>query len=482
MWGAIIGGAISAMQNDSAGGKASGQADALAGLSGEQRQRATQLWNDWQNTYQPLRRHVIDSTFEGTTPRYEQVARMAHVDVQNAFDNARQQAERNMGRYGIRDPSGDAAQAMERNMQIKRAAADAAGQTLARERETKRVQDRNDLQTSRQMQLLGMGQQDRAMSNNLLTGSASTGATAGGIYSNIHQNNLRSAGNIGQGFGYVVQKGIDNYNKNNTNDTGSSTPKYATGGIMGDGDQGPAAQASQAAAGTGAAPGEKWPFEMSPMHWRSVADRGHPIPKPVRSWVSRHGWPDMTDANGMHYSTGGKVDTEEKNEPSDNASEEQAENRPSLGTGMAEHAAKDVESHYDRQRRMMANIMAGRDPNDNGDQGRHQQGQHYAKGGIMGHGEYAPGQWAGEVDADGAHGMIHGPEGNDAVTGVVVDKDGNAQPAHFTNGEYVLPKRTVEALGTKHIDKMVEQTNGVPPGNGRSPVRPAPSPAGGIYG
>jgi hypothetical protein len=59
-------------------------------------------------------------------------------------------------------------------------------------------------------------------------------------------------------------------------------------------------------------------------------------------------------------------------------------------------------------------------------------------------------------------GYIRGPGTGTSDEVEAVNGD-NGQPIRLSNGEYVLPQKTVKALGIDKIDRIVEKTNGKPP-------------------
>lgn len=68
----------------------------------------------------------------------------------------------------------------------------------------------------------------------------------------------------------------------------------------------------------------------------------------------------------------------------------------------------------------------------------------------------------GMVPALARGGHIRGP-GTGTSDDVEAVNEDTGQPIRLSNGEYVLPKKTVKAIGLKKLDRVVEETNGHPP-------------------
>lgn len=61
-----------------------------------------------------------------------------------------------------------------------------------------------------------------------------------------------------------------------------------------------------------------------------------------------------------------------------------------------------------------------------------------------------------------AGGLVRGPGTGTSDSVAAVNTD-NGEPIRLSNGEYVLPERTVRQIGIEKLDKIVERTNGKPP-------------------
>jgi hypothetical protein len=73
---------------------------------------------------------------------------------------------------------------------------------------------------------------------------------------------------------------------------------------------------------------------------------------------------------------------------------------------------------------------------------------------------HAPGY--GYVNALARGGMVRGP-GTGTSDDVEAVNEDSGQPIRLSNGEYVVPARTVKAIGLDRLDRIVEETNGKPP-------------------
>jgi hypothetical protein len=106
----------------------------------------------YQNVYMPFENQLFQDAREGIKPDYEGVMGKASGDVEQSFAKAQEASNRGLQRYGINPNSGRFA-GNQRGLDIAKSAMDAGSRTLARERETKRVDDTN---WARKAQLYGM--------------------------------------------------------------------------------------------------------------------------------------------------------------------------------------------------------------------------------------------------------------------------------------------------------------------------------------
>jgi hypothetical protein len=106
----------------------------------------------YQNVYMPFENQMFQDVQEGIKPNFEEVMGKASGDVEQAFSKAQDASNRGLMRYGINPNSGRFA-GNQRGLDIAKSAMDAGSRTLARERETRRIEDVN---WSRKAALYGM--------------------------------------------------------------------------------------------------------------------------------------------------------------------------------------------------------------------------------------------------------------------------------------------------------------------------------------
>jgi hypothetical protein len=204
---AVVGGIAS----NSAANKAQDSANAAINANAYQGQIATDQWNTYKNTYQPMENQMVSTAQNFDSQANEdQAAGSAQADVSSQIG----QAQANLARTPGLDPSSAAAQAANTDLQIKGAAMGATAQTQAR------TNIKNEA-WGRQMDSLGLG---KGLVTNASTGlaNAANGAMA------VASNQQRLASQTATGMGALTSNLIGVAGRANWGSPLSTAPNPTT--------------------------------------------------------------------------------------------------------------------------------------------------------------------------------------------------------------------------------------------------------------
>lgn len=271
--GGLVGGIMGGMGASDAADSAQGYydqagvlTDAQARLANQQADQSAEQWDYWKQlylpvqqqlsadqlgTYLPLQRSMAEQyrdvfmpfenqmfqeVQEGIKPDYEGVMGKASGDVAQGFAKTQEASNRGLMRYGI-DPNSGRFAGVNRGLDIAESAMDAGSRTLARERETKRVDDTN---WNRKAQLYGMkkGVSSGGMPTDFSGNAMGLSNSAMSGLGNAAQSNLglgNQAYNIGQSSAYGMGSGIQSLSNSlgslfgGSSSTGSGNFNYSSG-------------------------------------------------------------------------------------------------------------------------------------------------------------------------------------------------------------------------------------------------------------
>lgn len=156
-------------------------------IAEKQQKIADEKYAYWKELYQPIEKKLAGSANVGLDASY--YATRAGQDVQSAFDQQRQQSERNMLRYGI-DPSSPKFQALSKDLQIAEAAATAGAKTAASERV-------RDVNYARRSDVANLGRELPSQSAAILGAAAGTTGAAGSTVQGGYGLGLQAVGQAG---------------------------------------------------------------------------------------------------------------------------------------------------------------------------------------------------------------------------------------------------------------------------------------------